>query len=292
MNEQLTTNCQRRNRLESAAFWGLICLAGMLFLTTLMSGKAVAQDETDIFSQQVEPLTTADCARCHVQQFTDLRDRGDAHKMVCSECHEQFHTAKRGLSWEERLPACVTCHDQPHGSSPDMIACLTCHTNAHAPLASLELDILEPLCAKCHPKPAKEMLQPSAHSDMGCNDCHQEKHGNLPKCTLCHEEPHSKFESSRNCMQCHPVHNVSIMLYSDDIGNTPCAGCHAQQAQRLKKGHLAHAKLNCTFCHANKHGNIPSCQDCHEASHNKAMMKDFGSCAGCHGNAHDLLPGE
>lgn len=248
--------------------------------------------EVDVFEQKVEPLTTADCARCHEQQFADLRDHGDAHKMDCRECHEQFHSAKRGLTWDQLVPACSNCHDEPHGSEPAMTACLSCHSNAHAPVASLSLDQLEPFCADCHTEPAQQMQQDSAHADLSCNDCHQQQHGYLPQCIECHTEPHSTFESSAGCMQCHPVHNVSIMLYSDEIPNNACAGCHSQPAQKLEQGHLAHAELNCTFCHADEHGNTPSCQDCHDTPHSSEMLQDFASCNDCHGDPHDLLPGE
>ena len=265
-----------------------IILCGLFLLAV---GAFSASAETDIFSQKVEPLTTLDCARCHEQVFTDLRDRGGAHKMVCRDCHEQFHTFKRDLGWEQRVPACTSCHGEPHGSEADMIDCLDCHSNPHAPVDSLSLELLEPLCARCHAEPTQQMQQPSAHSELGCNECHQQQHGSLPKCTECHEEPHSPFESNAGCMQCHPVHNVSIMLYSETIPNNACAGCHSQPAQQLKQGHLAHALLNCTFCHADEHGNTPSCQDCHDTPHSPEMLQDFAGCNDCHGNPHDLLPG-
>ena len=261
------------------------------FFTCITASIATADAEIDIFAQQVEPLGTIDCARCHEQAFSSLRDHGGAHKMDCRECHEQFHTTGRNVTWEQRVPACANCHEEPHGSEPEMIACLNCHSNVHAPVASLNIDKLEPLCATCHEAPATEMKQESAHSDMSCNDCHQERHGYLPRCIECHEEPHSTFESSTGCMQCHPVHNVSIMLYSDGIPNQPCAGCHEEAAQKLKQGHLAHAELNCVFCHADEHANIASCQDCHDTPHSPEMLKDFESCNACHGNPHDLLPG-
>ncbi len=266
-----------------------LCIISLLFLTVNVVSAA---SEEDVFSQSVVPLTTLECAKCHELAFNSLRDHGGAHKMDCRECHEQFHITKRDIKWEDQVPACANCHEEPHGSDAEMTACLNCHTNVHAPIASLDLEQLEPLCAKCHEKPAQEMQQPSAHSDMGCSDCHQEKHGYLPKCTECHEEPHSTFESSSSCMMCHPVHNVSIMLYSDDIPNTPCAGCHAEAAQQLQDGHLAHAQLKCTFCHANEHGTIATCQDCHDTPHSAAMLEDFDSCNSCHGSPHDLLPTE
>lgn len=259
-------------------------------LVSLMSLSAVAAAEPDIFDQQIEPFSTLECARCHEQVFIDLRDNGGAHKMACRDCHESFHNFQRGLSLNERLPDCAGCHDQPHGDDEAMLECLNCHSNAHAPVASLNIEKLEPVCASCHSGPAEQMAQPSAHADMSCNECHHEQHGYLPTCIECHEEPHSTFESSTSCMQCHPVHNVSILVYSDEIPNQPCAGCHSDPFDKHAKGHLAHSKLSCTFCHANEHGNVPTCQECHNTKHNAEMLAEFKQCSGCHGNPHDLLP--
>ncbi|MBW2185131.1 MAG: hypothetical protein JRG71_01640 [Deltaproteobacteria bacterium] len=258
----------------------------------LMSLSSVALASEDVFDQPIEPFSTLECARCHEQVFTDLRDFGGAHKMVCRDCHDTFHNFKRGLTLDERLPACEDCHEQPHGDDEAMLDCLNCHSNAHAPVASLNIDHLEPLCASCHNGPAEQLAQPSSHADMSCNECHHEQHGYLPTCIECHDEPHSIFENSASCMQCHPVHNVSIMLYSDEIPNQPCAGCHSEAFDKLEKGHLAHSELNCTFCHANEHGNVPSCEECHNTPHNPEMLAEFDQCSDCHGSPHDLLPGE
>lgn len=266
----------------------IVLTAALLALS--ISSSALAQE--DIFAQEIEPYSTIDCARCHEQVFTDLRDTGGAHKMACRDCHDTFHNFKRGLTLNERLPACQDCHDQPHGDDEAMLACHSCHSNAHAPVASLDIDKLEPLCASCHNEPAQQLEQPSAHADMGCNECHIDNHGYRPLCTECHEEPHSTFESSASCMQCHPVHNVSILLYSDEIPNQPCAGCHSEAFEKLQNGHLAHSELNCTFCHANEHGNVPTCQECHDTPHNPEMLAEFDQCSACHGSPHDLLPGE
>lgn len=266
----------------------LTVLFSMILTLSLLSSVYA---DSDIYSQPLEPLTTAQCGQCHEQIFIDLRDNGGAHQMVCRDCHDQFHNFKRNLSWEQRVPSCVDCHDTPHGDEAEMVACLNCHSNAHAPVTSLDIGQLEPLCSQCHQQPAEQMGQPSAHSDMGCNDCHQQQHGYLPKCIECHEEPHSPFQSSSDCMQCHPVHNVSEMIYGEQISNNACAGCHTQPGAELKQGHLAHSLLNCTFCHADEHGNTPDCQTCHDTPHNEEMLKDFTGCNECHGGPHNLLPG-
>ncbi|WP_316348895.1 hypothetical protein [Desulfuromonas acetoxidans] len=263
----------------------------LFLLATTLSSAGIANAEDDVFSQSIAPMTTLECARCHEQVFTDLRDQGGAHKMVCRDCHETFHNFSKQLTWQQRVPACSDCHDYPHGESAIMSACLTCHSNAHAPVASLNLNTLEPLCHQCHQQPAEEMTQPSAHSDMTCSECHQDRHGYLPKCTECHEEPHSPFISSKACMQCHPVHHVSDLLYSDAIDNSACGGCHEEPATELKQGHLAHSLLNCTFCHAEEHGAMTTCNDCHDTPHSAEMLEGFSDCNDCHGNPHNLLPG-
>ena len=63
-----------------------ISIAVTLIAVLVFAASAViAQDDGDVFSQEITPLTTIDCARCHVQAFTSLRDNGGAHKMDCSE---------------------------------------------------------------------------------------------------------------------------------------------------------------------------------------------------------------
>ncbi|MBN2645690.1 MAG: hypothetical protein JXR59_09490 [Desulfuromonadaceae bacterium] len=268
-----------------------IAVTGAFLSALLLAGSQHLQAEEDIYSQDVPPFTTVQCGQCHEAVFNALRDIGGAHRMECRECHETFHNFTRGLSWAERVPACANCHDAPHGDKAPMLDCLSCHVNAHAPIASLPLDRLEPLCARCHEKPAADMAKPSAHSELACSDCHQQKHGYLPKCTECHEQPHNPFVSSQNCMLCHPVHNVSTLSYGEHVPNDGCQGCHSDQVAQLKKGHLAHSLLNCTFCHADEHGMVPTCADCHDTPHSPEMLKGFSGCAACHGNPHDLLPG-
>ncbi len=80
-------------------------------------------------------------------------------------------------------------------------------------------------------------------------------------------------------------------LYSDTIDNSACGGCHEEPANALKQGHLAHSLLNCTFCHADEHGAIATCSDCHDTPHSAEMLEGFSGCNDCHGNPHNLLPG-
>ena len=245
----------------------------------------------DIYDQDIKPLSTIECARCHYPVFLSLKNHGGKHRQECGECHETYHNFRRGLKWEDRVPACTGCHDTPHGDSPEMKACLKCHENAHAPVYSIKLSTIEPLCGKCHAKPAEQLSKyPSAHSDLSCTDCHHDRHGVIPKCTECHEEPHSKFVDNAHCTRCHPVHMPTNLNYGPHIPNDACADCHNEQFTMLKNGILAHSEMKCVTCHSDEHGNVPSCEDCHGKPHTEEMLKDHKACSDCHGDVHDLKP--
>ena len=193
------------------------------------------------------------------------------------------------MPWSEKVPSCESCHEQPHGSKfPD---CLACHTNAHAPIASLtDMKRLAPDCATCHPAPAKELHEyPSAHTDLACADCHHTRHGYVPKCTECHDAPHLEYRNNASCEACHAVHSPLRKAYSNNIPNYVCASCHAKVNQELISSGKKHSVLDCTLCHANKHGYIPTCEECHGSGpHNPAMVKKFQGCRTCHGGPHVL----
>jgi hypothetical protein len=161
-----------------------------------------------------DELTTVDCARCHYEIFMSIKNGMGAHRMECRECHETFHNYKKGMQYEELLPACSDCHDTPHGDSEQMLACMTCHAVPHAPLASLDLKTLEPACTDCH----------------------------------------------------------------------------ADAGSRLAAGSSAHTLLKCIFCHADRHGYVPTCQECHGTPHASEITEGFSGCLDCHGNPHDLTP--
>lgn len=265
--------------------------AGLLFACAVILLSGAVSAYADIFSEDIPPLTDVECAQCHVPVYTTLKEDGGAHQMGCRDCHATFHNFARSLTWEERVPACDDCHGAPHGEESPMQECLTCHVNAHAPIASIDTADIEPYCNQCHVAQAEELANPSPHADMGCSGCHYGEHGYVPDCTECHSEPHNPFETNAACTSCHPVHDVSRLDYGTHIDNTACSYCHSTQFNALVKGHLAHSMLNCTFCHANEHGNIPTCQECHDTPHTQDMLEEFDGCADCHGNAHALLPG-
>ena len=172
--------------------------------------------EGDSYSQNVEKMvdemTTVDCARCHYEIFMSIKNGQGAHRIECRDCHETFHSFRRGLKYKDVLPTCMSCHDKPHGESEEMVACKSCHAVPHAPLASLELKTLQPFCASCH----------------------------------------------------------------------------ADAGSRIASGRVDHAQLKCVLCHSDRHGYVPTCQECHGTPHSQEITEGFAGCLDCHGNPHDL----
>lgn len=263
----------------------MVCLLLLLIIC-----PAAAQDVTDIFSQDVPQMTTLECAKCHLQVFEALRDTGGLHKQQCRDCHDKFHTLSPGVPWEERVPSCSSCHDYPHAE--EMNDCLSCHKNAHAPIDSLVASgEIADLCDRCHQEPLQELAQAdNAHGGQACADCHEgERHGERPQCNVCHEEVHTAFVDNAGCVACHPAHEPTRINYGTEIPNQICAGCHADQHQVQQASQKKHKLLACVVCHAKEHGNITSCQQCHDnGPHNPTLLKNFTSCSDCHGDPHRL----
>ena len=262
----------------------LITLLGMSSLTIV-----VAEEEgPEVYQQEVQPMTTLECGRCHYAVFADIRDKGGRHQIPCRKCHKVFHTYRPGKKWKDVLPDCTTCHDQYHGRG--FLNCLRCHENAHAPSQSLNVHNMAEDCRTCHAEQETEAERhPSAHTAMSCVECHYGSHGYIASCAECHEEPHAPGFDAAGCIVCHPPHSPLEVSYSEDVASDICAGCHGSVSDKLSASDEGHAFLQCVFCHADKHGYVPTCRDCHETvAHSEEMLKEFKGCEDCHGDVHVL----
>ncbi len=266
-------------------------LAGWVLLMT-MASYAFAGDEgqgADLYLQDVQPMTTMECARCHYSAFVDIRDQGGLHQQPCTDCHQVYHNFKPSVPMKDKLPQCADCHDAPHGDL--FVGCLGCHTNAHAPVTSLiGVDKLAKDCEACHGEQQSEIKEfPSAHAEILCSDCHHSRHGNRPSCNECHEDVHTPYIDTEKCVACHAPHSPLEVTYGEETPSKLCSGCHEEVLEALTGSSKKHSVLQCAFCHVEKHGNIPACQDCHESGpHNESMIKKFTGCQDCHGAAHVL----
>ncbi len=269
--------------------------------TTAPESSAKKKGEADtppskLYAMELEPLTPAECGRCHSYQFTWLQKKGGKHQFDCIDCHEQFHVYNpRKNNWDDIMPKCQQCHDLPHGK--DFTACLECHQQPHAPkvipFAKLDKTVEGKegmvTCAVCHGTEGSEFAKfPSKHnSEVNCQGCHAEVHGTIPSCLDCHE-PHGQKMEYKGCLTCHSPHSASnIKQYPEDVPNTACSACHAPVYNKLQANVTKHSPLQCATCHAS-HGEIPRCQDCHDKPHDENLLSKFASCLDCHMDPHNL----
>lgn len=248
-----------------------------------------AQEVDSPYKLEVKPLTTAECARCHLSTFETIKQEGGKHKRECRFCHEQYHTYRPYKSWEEAVPQCVNCHGTIHGKK--FKACMSCHQSPHAPIASMvDLNRLEKDCSACHTEQQQATQKhKSAHTEVACSSCHHSQHGNIPKCTECHAQPHAPYNNNQDCLGCHPAHTPNQISYGKQVNNNVCAGCHGDINQKLEQSKKKHSQLSCVYCHKQQHGFVPACQDCHGEPHSKAMLSAFEGCTDCHGEPHALI---
>lgn len=268
--------------------WVACCL---VFIGLCLPAGVAAQAEAngpEIYREEVRPLTTLECARCHFSVFTEIRDHGGRHQLACGFCHQAYHTWRPGRPWSEVVPQCGSCHGDFHG--PAFQSCLGCHTNAHAPLDSLtDMEVLAQACGTCHAPQAEEVRQfPSAHTEVACNECHYDRHGTIPTCLECHAEPHTPFQDNSGCLGCHPVHAPLQITYGDEVANPTCEVCHQGVAKTMDQSSQKHAALYCVYCHADRHRFVPSCRDCHAQPHKQSLLQKFSGCGECHGDPHAL----
>ncbi len=244
-------------------------------------------DSGDIYATIPKPLTAVQCGQCHESIYMKLRSNGGKHKFVCRNCHKEFHNYNPvRKNWNEIMPKCARCHNQPHG--PGITACLKCHQEPHTPLVIPYNSYVTSRCGKCHPGPAGQLKKyPSKHTKLGCAKCH-DKHGYIPSCFKCHK-PHIPNQSLEACKSCHPVHKPLQITYGTGNAKT-CSTCHKKVYNEWSHTRSKHGKVDCAQCHP-KHGEIPKCSKCHGQPHDKAMLQHFKRCLDCHLNVHDLPTG-
>jgi predicted CXXCH cytochrome family protein len=270
----------------------LLCLSGLFAVSTALAEESTGEGTAGVYDIRIEPLTVADCARCHYSHYNRLRDNGAKHgQVVCMDCHEQFHVYNPVKNnFAEIMPKCSSCHDAPHGDADEVRTCLGCHADPHQPLASIpDPAELDDRCAFCHTAVADSLqAKPTKHTEQNCSACHSEKHGRKPDCNECHES-HSPMVvmGTADCLACHPVHTPLEIAYPADQNNQLCAGCHADPYQLLTDKQTKHSAFSCAKCHPS-HGQLMACSECHGEPHNLAIHEKFPVCGSCHNIAHDL----
>lgn len=249
---------------------------------------APAAKTSSFYSQEITPLTPAECARCHASIFNQIKKEGGKHQIECVSCHTIFHAYNPvKQNWQEIMPKCQTCHGLIHGDK--FAACASCHSNPHAPKTQMAMTPeFSTKCADCHAKVSQVLVQnPSKHTIVDCAKCHHDKHGYIPSCMECHK-PHSSDQTVKDCLVCHPAHSPLNISYDDSVKNNVCGGCHDAVYKKIQSTTSKHGQVTCVKCHHNKHKFVPQCQECHGQPHGEVVLKKFPSCLQCHIDVHDL----
>jgi hypothetical protein len=239
------------------------------------------------YSEEIKPLSTSECGRCHLAIYKTIKDEGGKHKFDCTKCHTTYHGYNPvKQNWNAIMPKCRTCHGLIHGDK--FATCSTCHTNPHAPKTRMAMSPeFAKLCAACHTKESQVLQQnPSKHTQVACALCHHDKHGYIPSCMECHK-PHSAGQTVKDCLACHPAHEPLKITYPDTTKNEVCAACHAQEYNKISHTKSRHGQVACAKCHT-RHKYIPKCQECHGQPHGEVVLKKFPNCLQCHIDVHDL----
>ena len=167
-------------------------------------------------------------------------------------------------------------------------------------------------CVKCHTEqPAEIEADGASHkTEIDCQACHEghrpSVENNIPACNDCHDgEDHYAVD---NCTSCHNPHQpLNVILEGDH--KKVCVSCHSGPAKEMAANPSMHETFACNFCHADNHGTIPDCVDCHDPhaetmtqancstchqAHQPLVLKYAGNtastlCASCHDSVYDTL---
>ncbi len=159
-------------------------------------------------------------------------------------------------------------------------------------------------CGRCHTGEYNDLKQSKTKHRFACTKCHTKFHrynpikknwkAIMPKCQRCHGYKHGK--AFPNCMQCHiNPHSPRTIKFASVTKMVTlkkgkkiiaCGLCHKKEYTEMAKNPCAHnTEVGCQGCHADKHGYIPNCLDCHEPHVQGQKFKD---CLVCH-SPHSAL---
>ncbi|RJX27799.1 MAG: cytochrome C [Desulfurivibrio sp.] len=177
-------------------------------------------------------------------------------------------------------------------ASNEQPAAAPAESTAPASVADLYAQTPEPLtvvqCAQCHPSVFDKIKNDGGRHRIDCQDCHQQFHSYnpnknnwqeiMPKCDQCHTEP-PHGTNFLDCMSCHFIPHTPLNVPMNDLLAGQCANCHTGPGGELTQFPSAHTQQGCSTCHHTKHGNIPSCMECHEPH---IADQPVEACKSCH----------
>jgi predicted CXXCH cytochrome family protein len=169
-----------------------------------------------------------------------------------------------------------------------------------APLYAQQPRSLTPVeCGACHGGEYNKLRESKSKHRFMCTDCHEQLHAYvpsknnyqeiMPKCSSCHDLPHG--EAFTQCLKCHADPHTPLDIpfsgVKQKIKNkqgksvVACEVCHYNpEGKEFETYPCKHnTSVGCTGCHADKHGVLPTCFDCHEPH---VQGQTYADCLVCH----------
>jgi len=205
---------------------------------------------------------------------------------TCDQCHNARHTISGRPTYLGLERACTACHADPHAgqfnrlpaTDPTTGVCTNCHTMDSWQRPRFDHDTTRFKLAGVHKGPA-------------CVACHRQgqMHDSPRTCDGCHASPHaSQFDAlvkkanatTDPCSLCHRPSRWAELAFDHAKSRFPLAGAHQKATclQCHRDGKFEDNTLDCTGCHANRHGD-----QFNQRITNAAAGKGPGAaCLACH----------
>jgi predicted CXXCH cytochrome family protein len=151
-------------------------------------------------------------------------------------------------------------------------------------------------CGACHFSYFQAIKNEGGKHQIDCVACHKVFHAYnpikdnyaqlMPKCAACHVSAsggpyHGEDAVLIPCLSCHANPHTPLNIPMGDI-EAACGLCHAPQNMEIQNFPSKHTTdVSCADCHHDKHGLIPTCDECHE-NHSPAVQMDSAACQSCH----------
>lgn len=149
-------------------------------------------------------------------------------------------------------------------------------------------------CGQCHVGQFANLKNAGGKHRFACQECHEVFHAYnprkdnyddlMPVCGTCHGQPHGPKQVE--CIGCHQNPHAPLAVPAMEKLGKACSDCHAGPAQELKDFPSAHTEQDCQSCHHEKHGYIPTCNECHDGHYEGQPLNE---CATCHQRVHAPL---
>lgn len=280
------------------------------YTCTNCHGNVSHQHQGNILNYVPSGNNTVACQQCHATEPTgsfelvtvhrQAADRGLILNFGCSTCHNDSLVGtgkpivKDGIIDMKQNGAqdiyCTTCHNGTYADALDTK--YPAHSGQHSPDPSgygtyintyngATHDDSNVECSKCHADLKLQGTGGTAHTNVGCNTCHQSANPDV-KAVIEGAWSRATAKVDYTCASCHNTlpykHQPEHVATSADIASLNCAECHSSASWSNNDAQIADIHNgNCNTCHANANSVVSNF-----IASKKGLSNAVYACEGCH----------